>query len=56
MRINSVIRIPQRREAVRADADGIIVVKGYALPQGSVRPIVKVEVSADGGKTWKKLS
>jgi sulfite oxidase len=30
----------------------MVEVTGYALPSGSNGPIVKVEVSADEGKTW----
>ena len=36
------------------DAQGQIEVKGYALPRGSDGPIRVVEVSADGGSTWKE--
>ena len=54
MPINSVIGIPQSGETVRADADGTITVRGYALPQGSGGPVVKVEVSIDEGTSWKE--
>jgi sulfite oxidase len=29
-----------------------VEVKGYALPSGADGPIVKVDVSTDGGETW----
>jgi sulfite oxidase len=54
MPINSVIGVPQSGEAVEADADGTIAIKGYALPQGSDGPVVKVEVSVDEGKSWNE--
>jgi sulfite oxidase len=54
MPINSVIGIPQSGETVRADADETIKVRGYALPQGSGGPVVKVEVSMDEGRSWKE--
>ncbi|KAJ4293469.1 hypothetical protein N0V90_008752 [Kalmusia sp. IMI 367209] len=53
MPINSVIAIPASESKVSTDANGMLEVKGYALPSGSDGPIVKVEVSADGGKTWQ---
>ena len=31
----------------------MIEVRGYALPQGSDGPVVKVEVSVDEGRSWK---
>ena len=52
MSINSVIGVRQSGEAVKADTDGMIAVKGCALPQGSDGPVVKVEVSVDEGKAW----
>lgn len=52
MPVNSVIGVPKSESTVKRDEDGRIQVKGYALPSGSDGPITKVEVSADGGKTW----
>ncbi|KAI4913650.1 hypothetical protein J4E90_005369 [Alternaria incomplexa] len=52
MPVNSVIGIPKSGSTVQRDADGTIEVKGYALPSGADGPIVKVEVSTDGGATW----
>jgi sulfite oxidase len=46
--------MPQSGETVKADTDGMVAVKGYALPQGFAGPIVNVEVSVDEGKTWKE--
>jgi sulfite oxidase len=53
MPINSVIAIPASDSMVKADENGLIEVKGYALPSGSDGPIVKVEVSTDEGETWQ---
>ncbi|KAF2826986.1 sulfite oxidase-like protein [Ophiobolus disseminans] len=52
MPVNSVIGVPKSNLTVHRDADGTIEVKGYALPSGADGPIVKVEVSVDGGETW----
>ena len=52
MPINSVIGSPQNGETVKIAADGVIEVRGYALPQGADGPVTKVEVSGDEGKTW----
>lgn len=52
MPVNSVVGIPKANSKVHRDEDGCIQVKGYALPSGADGPIKKVEVSADGGKTW----
>ena len=53
MPVNSVIAVPQTGSTVRLAASGAIEVKGYALPRGDHGPVVKVEVSADDGRTWK---
>ncbi|KAF1918907.1 sulfite oxidase-like protein [Ampelomyces quisqualis] len=53
MPVNSVIGIPSSRSKVQRNADGEIEIKGYALPSGSDGPIVRVEVSADAGRTWQ---
>ena len=52
MPVNSVIGVPRSNSTVRRDDDGMIEVKGYALPGGSNGPVVKVEVSTDGGENW----
>ena len=53
MPINSVIGSPQSGDTVKLGTDRIIEVRGYALPQGADGPIIKVEVSADEGETWR---
>ncbi|PGG98065.1 hypothetical protein AJ79_08997 [Helicocarpus griseus UAMH5409] len=52
MPINSVVAVPNDDETVRLPDSGMIVVKGFAVPQGAEGPVTRVEVSADGGKTW----
>lgn len=52
MPVNSVIGVPKNDSRVERDKDGMIEVKGYALPSGEDGPVVKVEASADGGETW----
>lgn len=52
MPINSVIGVPKQESRVEADGEGCIDVKGYALPSGADGPIVRVEVSGDGGESW----
>ena len=54
MPVNSVIARPQSNETVKASTAGTLEARGYALPQGSHGPVVKVEVSTDDGKTWTK--
>jgi len=53
MPINSVIGSPQSGDTVRVKSDGMIAIQGYALPQGSKGPVVRVEISVDGGRSWK---
>ncbi|KKK17652.1 hypothetical protein ARAM_002929 [Aspergillus rambellii] len=50
--INSVVAVPEDNETVWLSDSGKLEVKGYAVPQGSDGPITKVEVSADGGRSW----
>lgn len=52
MPINSVIGVPPSHTTVARDAHGRIEVKGYALPSGAHGPVVRVEVSADQGRSW----
>ncbi|WPH03840.1 Hypothetical protein R9X50_00672300 [Acrodontium crateriforme] len=52
MPVNSIIAVPGSGSTVVRDVDGMIAIKGYALPSGDGGPVVKVEVSVDKGKTW----
>jgi len=52
MPVNSIIGLPKPGSAINTDAEGLVTVKGYALPQGRFGPVDKVEVSGDEGKTW----
>jgi sulfite oxidase len=52
MPVNSVIGVPASKSTVHVDQDGMVEVKGYALPSGADGPIVTVDVSTDGGETW----
>lgn len=52
MPINSVIATPQPGDTIKLSPAGTIEVRGYALPQGSQGPVIKVEVSTDDGQTW----
>ena len=54
MPINSVIGSPQNGDTIKLGADGMIEIRGYALPQGADGPVIKVEVSVDEGETWKE--
>jgi len=53
MPVNSVIALPQPGDTVSRTAEGMITVKGYALPSGDGGPVVKVEVSTDCEK-WQE--
>jgi sulfite oxidase len=53
MPVNSVIGVPKSGARVERKSDGTVGVKGYALPSGADGPIVRVEVSGDGGVTWE---
>ncbi|KAG9770821.1 sulfite oxidase-like protein, partial [Aureobasidium melanogenum] len=52
MPINSCVAWPTSEAAIRFPASGLIDVLGYAVPQGSHGPVVRVQVSGDEGKTW----
>ncbi|KAI2625397.1 molybdopterin binding oxidoreductase [Hypomontagnella submonticulosa] len=52
MPVNSVIASPRTGDVVKRDAEGKVTCQGYALPSGDGGPVVRVEVSADGGRTW----
>ncbi|XP_075055653.1 sulfite oxidase, mitochondrial [Mixophyes fleayi] len=51
--VQSAITEPRPGETVTPDSDGKVTVKGYAWSGGG-REIVRVDVSLDGGKTWKE--
>ncbi|KAH0547797.1 hypothetical protein FGG08_000054 [Glutinoglossum americanum] len=58
MPVNSVVCVPTTGDTVVVVAPPArgekprVEVRGYALPAGDHGPIVKVEVSADDGRTW----
>jgi sulfite oxidase len=52
MPVNSVVGVPASESTVQIGGDGMVEVKGYALPSGADGPIVKVDVSTNGGETW----
>ncbi|KAG9951128.1 ATP synthase alpha subunit vacuolar, partial [Aureobasidium melanogenum] len=52
MPVNSAIAVPEPGSKVERSADGLVLVKGFALPSGDGGEVVKVEVSGDDGKTW----
>lgn len=52
--MQSLITEPDEMSSIRASAGGGVLVKGIAWGGGSGEPIVGVEVSADGGRTWTK--
>jgi hypothetical protein len=51
MPITSAILVPQPSDTVKK-GKGTLTVKGYAVAGGG-RDVVRVDVSADGGKTWR---
>lgn len=53
MPVNSTIVSPAEGSTVERDQEGCITIEGYALPSGDNGPVVKVEVSADGGVHWE---
>ena len=56
MPVNSVIAVPSTGSTVKRDNDGLLNVKGYALPSGDNGPVVKVEISVDNGATWTEAT
>ena len=63
MPINSVVASPVHRASIslkpssastegREVEEGTIEVSGFATPAGADGPVMKVDVSVDGGKTW----
>jgi sulfite oxidase len=56
MPVNSVIGSPETGDTIKLAPDGTTKVQGYALPQGSDGPIVRVDVSSDAGESWQAAS
>ncbi|KAK5055219.1 hypothetical protein LTR84_012969 [Exophiala bonariae] len=53
VKINSVVAVPGADEKeIRRDQDGMLTLKGYAIPGGADGPVVNVHVSLDKGETW----
>ena len=52
MPVNSVIIEPKDESTLQRSDDGTITIQGYALPSGDDGPVVKVEISVDGGSSW----
>lgn len=52
MPINSVVVTPDDNETINLPASGIIEARGYVVPQGRCGPVICIEVSGDGGRTW----
>jgi sulfite oxidase len=52
MPVNSIIGSPQNGSKVLLDENGRVEVRGYALPGGMDGPVVRVQVSGDGGESW----
>lgn len=53
--VTSAICSPSPGENVKLNKDGTVTVKGYAWSGGG-RKIVRVDLTADGGKTWSTAS
>lgn len=52
MPVTSAICHPKNGDTVKVDDGGVVTVKGYAWSGGGSR-IVRVDITADGGKTWQ---
>ncbi|KAI1397489.1 molybdopterin binding oxidoreductase [Hypoxylon fuscum] len=52
MPVNSVIASPRTGDTVKRDSDGKVACHGYAVPSGDGGPVVRVELSTNGGRTW----
>jgi sulfite oxidase len=50
--VNSVVAVPDDNETIQLSSEGLVEVKGYAVPRGDQGPVTCVEVSGDDGKTW----
>lgn len=56
MPINSVICTPESGDTIEPDAEGKVIVAGYAVPAGDDGPVTKVEISLDKGETWEEAN
>ncbi|KAI1335670.1 Oxidoreductase, molybdopterin-binding domain-containing protein [Xylariaceae sp. FL0016] len=56
MPVNSVITSPRSSDSITADDEGMITIRGYAVPGGCHGPIAKVDVSSDEQKTWTEAT
>jgi len=52
MPINTCVASPLSETKVSLPPSGFVEVRGYAVPQGSQGPVVRVQVSGDEGATW----
>ncbi|KAJ9634004.1 hypothetical protein H2204_006551 [Knufia peltigerae] len=52
MPINACVAWPVSGSTIKLPASGFIEVLGYAVPQSSHGPVIRVQVSGDEGKTW----
>lgn len=52
MPINACVGVPETGAVIKLPPTGLVEVKGYAVPQGHYGPVIRVQVSADEGKTW----
>ena len=52
MPINSCVSMPLSVSTVKLDKEGLMDVRGYAVPHGSSGPVVRVQVSGDNGRSW----
>lgn len=51
--INSAVAVPGSDGVeIKRDADGMVTLKGYAVPRGADGPVVSVHVSLDRGREW----
>ena len=51
--VNSSIQWPQHGDQISIEKDGILTISGEAH-SGDGKPIIRVDVSVDGGKTWNE--
>ncbi|KAI5295006.1 hypothetical protein KEM52_002623 [Ascosphaera acerosa] len=56
MPVNSIIGMPSSGSVARVSADGVLTVRGVAVPEGDHGPVARVEVSLDDGQTWTDAS
>jgi sulfite oxidase len=50
--VNACVGSPASESTVMLPPSGLVEVRGYAVPQGSSGPVIRVEVSGDEGATW----